>query len=79
MALAHELKRSVKGEASQRIHSVYITRPEAYGTMWKKLEEHYDDTSASVQPALAGLQQLKPMESEDYRALIELVDEVEAA
>jgi hypothetical protein len=78
-ALAHELKRSVKGEASQRVRSVYITRPEAYGTMWKKLEAHYDDTSASVQAALAGLQQLKPVESEDYRALIELVDEVEAA
>ncbi len=47
--------------------------------MWKKLETHYDNTSASVQAALAGLQQLKLVESEDYRALIELVDEVEAA
>ena len=82
-ALAHELKRSVKGEASQRIRSVYITRPEAYDTMWRKLEAHYDDASASasasVQAALAGLQRLKHVESEDYRALIELVDEVEAA
>ena len=39
-ALAHELKRSVKGEAIQRIRSVYITRPEAYDEMWRKLEVH---------------------------------------
>ena len=58
---------------------MYITRPEAYDTMWGKLEAHYDDASASVQPALAGLQRLKPVEDEDYRALIERVDEVEAA
>ena len=78
-ALAHELKRSVKGEAIQRIRSVYITRPEAYDEMWKKLEVHYDDVSASVQAALSGFQRLKPVESEDYKALVELVDEVEAA
>ena len=58
---------------------MYITRSEAYDTMWKKLEAHYDDTSASIQAALAPLQQLKPVESEDYTAVIELVDEVEAA
>ena len=78
-ALAHELKRSVKGEAIQRIRSVYITRPEAYDEMWKKLEVHYDDVSASVQAALSGFQRLKPVESEDYKALVELVDKVEAA
>ena len=78
-ALAHELKRSIKGEAIQRIRSVYITRPEAYDEMWRKLEAHYDDASASVQAALSGLQRLKPAESEDYRALVDLVDEVEAA
>ena len=61
-ALAHELKRSVKGEASQRIRSVYITRPEPYDTMWRKLEAHYDDASASVQAALADLQWLKHVE-----------------
>ena len=32
-ALAHELKRSVKGEASKRIRSVYVTKPEAYDLM----------------------------------------------
>jgi phosphoglycolate phosphatase-like HAD superfamily hydrolase len=47
--------------------------------MWRKLEAHYDDASASVQAALAGLQRLKHVESEDYRAIIELVNEVEAA
>ena len=78
-ALAHELKRSVEREAIQRIRSVYITRPEAYDEMWRKLEAHYDDASASVQAALSGLQRLKPAESEDYRALVDLVDEVEAA
>jgi hypothetical protein len=40
-ALAHELKRSVKGEAKVRIKSVYITKPEAYDTMWEKLNLYY--------------------------------------
>ena len=39
-ALAHELKRSVKGEAKLRIKSVFITKPEAYDFMWEKLELH---------------------------------------
>ena len=47
--------------------------------MWRKLEVHYDDVSASVQAVLFGFQRLKPVESEDYKALVELVDEVEAA
>ena len=78
-ALAHELKRSVKGEASQRIRSVYVTRPEAYETMWKKLKAYYDDTSATVQAALEDLQKLKPVAEGDYRALVEFVDVVESS
>ena len=53
--LAHELKFSVKGEAKQRIKSVFITKPEAYDTMWEKLESYYQDTSTSVQAALEEL------------------------
>ena len=77
-ALAHELKRSVKGEA--KLHkSVFITKPEAYDIMWEKLELHYEDTSASVQAALEGLWKLKPVKEEDYKGLVELVDEIESA
>ena len=54
-ALAHELKRSVKREASQRIKSVYVTKPKAYGAMWKKLEDFYDEARATVQAALEDL------------------------
>ena len=78
-ALAHELKRSVKGEASQRIKSVYVTKPEAYDTMWKKLEDYYDDTSATVQAALEDLHKLKPVSETDYRGLVEFVDVVESS
>ena len=78
-ALAHELKRSVKGEAKLRIKSVFITKPEAYDIMWEKLELHYEDTSASVQAALEGLRKLKPVKEEDYKGLVELVDEIESA
>ncbi|KAK3727737.1 hypothetical protein QZH41_005196 [Actinostola sp. cb2023] len=78
-ALAHELKRSVKGEAAQRIKSVYVTKPEAYDTMWKKLETHYEDASASVQAALEELHRLKPVSEEDYKGLVELVDAVESS
>ena len=78
-ALAHELKRSVKGEALKRIKSVYVTRPEAYDTMWTKLETHYDDTSATVQTALDELHKLKPVTEENYRGFVELVDAVEAS
>ncbi len=56
-ALAHELKKSVKGEAKVRIKSVYITKLEAYD-MWEKLELYYEDTTASIQAALEGLQRL---------------------
>ena len=78
-ALAHELKKSVKGEAKLRIKSVYITKPEAYNLMWEKLELYYKDTSASVQAALVGLQKLKPVKDKDYKGLVELVDEIESA
>ena len=74
-ALAHKLKRSVKGEASQRIKSVYVTKPEAYGTMWKKLEDYYADTSATVQAALEDLERLKAVSESDYRGLVEFVVE----
>ena len=46
--------------------------------MWEKLECHYGDTTASVQAALEDLQRLKPVKEEDYKALVELVDEVES-
>ena len=78
-ALAHELKRSVKGEANQRIKSVYVTKPEAYDTMWKKLEDYYDDTSATVQAALEDLHKLKPVSETDYKGLVEFVDVVESS
>ena len=44
--------------------------------MWEKLELYYEDTSASVQAALEDLKQVK---EEDYKGLVELVDEVESA
>lgn len=78
-ALAHELKRSVRGEASKRIKSVYVTKPEAYDTMWQKLESYYEDVGASVQAALDDLHKLKPVASEDFKGLVELVDVVESA
>ena len=47
--------------------------------MWEILKLHYEDTSASVQAALEGLRKLKPVKEEDYKGLIELVDEIESA
>ena len=60
-ALAHELKRSVKGEASRRIRSVYVTKPEAYDVMWQKLESFYEDVGASVQAALEDLHKIRKL------------------
>ena len=74
-----ELKRSVKGEASKRIRSIYVTKPEAYDIMWQKLESHYEDVSASVQAALEDLHKLKEVSQDDYRGLVELVDDFESA
>ena len=73
-ALAHELKKSVKGEASRRIRSVYVTKPEAYNVMWQKLESFYEDVGASVQAALEGLHKIKAVLTDDYKGLVELVD-----
>ena len=72
-------KCSVRGEASKRIKSVYVTKPEAYDTMWQKLESYYEDVGASVQAALDDLHKLKPVASEDFKGLVELVDVVESA
>ena len=77
--MAHELKRSVKGEANKRIRSVYITKPEAYDVMWKRLENYYEDVGASVQAALEDLHKLKAVSEDDYRGLVELTDEIESA
>lgn len=76
-ALAHQLKKSVNGEASQRVKAVYVTKPEAYDIMWKKLEDYYGDTSATVQAALEDLHKLKPVSETDYRGLVEFIDTVE--
>ena len=64
---------------SQRIKSVYVTKPEAYGTMWKKSEDYYDDTSATVQAALEALHRLKAESESDYRGLVECVDVVKSS
>ena len=61
----------MKGEASQRITSVYVTKPEAYDAMWKKSDDFYDDASATVQAALEALSKLKPVSEADYRGLVE--------
>jgi len=78
-ALAYELKKSLKGAAKDRVKNIYITRPEAYDLMWLRLSEHYDDCSASVQSALEGLHRLKPVKDDDFKGVVHLVDEVEAA
>lgn len=78
-ALAHELKKALKGGSSQWVRAVYITKPEAYDEMWRRLEAFYDNKSASVAAALDGLKRLRPVEENDYRGLVELVGEVEVA
>ena len=44
--------------------------------MWKKLEDYYDDTSATVQAALDDLHGLKAVSESDYRGLVEFGDVV---
>ena len=58
---------------------MYVTKPETYDEMWKKLEDYYDDTSATVQAALEDLHMLKPVSETDYRGLVEFVDVVESS
>ena len=65
IALAHELKRSVKVEASVGIRLVYVTKPEAYSVMWQKLDSYYEDVGASVQAALEYLHKLKEVSDDD--------------
>ena len=77
-ALAYELKRSLKGYAREMVQNIYITKPAAYELIWKRLCEHYDDVSASVQVALESLDRLKPVGEEDHKGLVRLVDSVEA-
>ena len=58
---------------------MFVTKAEAYDTMWKKLEDYYDDTSATAQAALQDLHKLKPFSETDYRGLVEFVDVVESS
>ena len=76
-ALAYELKRCLKGDALDKVKNIYITRPTAYEDMWRRLSEHYDDLTASVQAALNEMKNLKQVQEEDYQGLIKLVDAVE--
>jgi len=77
--LAYELKRSLKGQAKDKVQNIYITRPDAYDSIWRRLCEFYDDVTASVQAALEGLAKLKPIKDDDYRGLVNFVDSVESA
>ena len=65
----------MRGEANQRMKSVYVTKPEAYDAMWKKLEDYY---GATVQAALEDLRKPKPVSEADYRGLVEF-DAVESS
>ena len=76
-ALAYELKRSLKGEAANKVKNVYVTKPEAYDTMWTRLSEYYDDVSAGVHTALGSLRKLRQVKEDDFKGLVHLVDEVE--
>ena len=76
-ALAYELKKSLKGAAKDKVKNVYITRPDAYELMWQRLSEFYDDCSASVQSALEDLHRLKAVQENDFKGIVNLVDEVE--
>ena len=70
--LAYELKRSLKGNALKRVKCIYVSRPEAYELIWQRLEEYYDDTSASVQSALESINKLKSVREDDYKGLVHL-------
>jgi len=76
-ALAYELKRSLKGEAANKVKNIYVTKPEAYDTMWTRLSEYYDDVSAGVHTALGSLKKLRQVKQDDFKGLVHLVDEVE--
>ena len=47
--------------------------------MWKRLENYYEDVGASVQVALEDLHELKAVSEDDYKGLVELIDEIESA
>lgn len=76
-ALAVELKRSLKGAAKEKVKNVYVTKPDAYDVIWKRLSDYYDDVGAGVSSALDCLKRLKPVKEDDYKGLVQLVDEVE--
>ena len=75
-ALAHEL---CKGRSKQTDKVGLRYQPEAYDVMWQKLENYYENVGASVQAALEDLHKLKEVSHDDYRGLVELVDEVESS
>ena len=45
----------------------------------ERLENYYEDVGASVQAALEDLHKLKAVSEDDYKGLVELIDEIESA
>ena len=70
LQLAKELKEACKGKAAERIKNIYLTSEAAYGEMWRRLTEEYDDPGLSVQSALKKLRMLKPVADKDYSGIV---------
>ena len=77
LQLAMELKRCCRGKAAERIKHIYVTTDRAYGDMWERLTEEYDDPGLSVQSALSRLMSIKTVDDKDYAGIVKFVDDVE--
>ena len=75
--LACELRRCVRGRAQGLLVNISITGPEAIHIMWGKLVDHYEDATATVNEIMLEIEKLKPVKSEDYRALTDFANKIE--
>ena len=78
LALASELKRSVKGEALLEVAHIAITSDSCYDDMWNALKAHFDNVTLSVWSALEQLRKLKRGRDDDHSYSLKLVRQIVA-
>ena len=73
--MSHILRsESLTGEARQLVSNIHD-----YDTIWRKLEEKYDDKGEVIEQISLQLMALKKIDDEDYTGLVKFVDTVERA
>jgi hypothetical protein len=74
---AWALKSCLKDKALDCVKAILVTQPDAYGRMWRRLDNVYCDVSLNIQSVQDELKKLKPVSEGDLVALVNFVNQIE--